>query len=141
MMTMEDYAQDVGKTIEEIKTLCEKVGIDYEDENTLLDDVSITLLDNAIEAASKCDEKIVNIEINDIRHNKYQVLTIENTYSDKTIDISRLSEKGYTSKTEEKGSHGIGLWQVDKMIKKHNNIILDTSKDEKFFKQELVIYY
>ncbi len=49
MMTMEDYAQDVGKTIEEIKALCEKVGIDYEDENTLLDDVSITLLDNAIE--------------------------------------------------------------------------------------------
>ena len=99
------------------------------------------LLDNAIEAASNCDEKIVNIEINDIRHNKYQVLTIENTYSNKNIDISRLSEKGYTSKTEEKGSHGIGLWQVDKMIKKHNNIILDTSKDEKFFKQELVIYY
>ena len=99
------------------------------------------LLDNAIEAASKCDEKIVNIEIHDIRHNKCQVLTIENTYSDKNIDISRLSEKGYTSKTEEKGSHGIGLWQVDKMIKKHNNIILDTSKDEKFFKQELAIYY
>lgn len=99
------------------------------------------LLDNAIEAAAKCDDKKVNIEINDIRHNKCQVLTIENTYSDKTIDISRLSEKGYTSKTEEKGSHGIGLWQVNKMIKKHNNIILDTSKDEKFFKQELVIYY
>ena len=49
MMTMEDYAQDVGKTIEEIKELCEKIGIEYEDENTLLDDVSITLLDNAIE--------------------------------------------------------------------------------------------
>ena len=49
------------------------------------------LLDNAIEAAAKCDDKKVNIEINDIRHNKCQVLTIENTYSDKTIDISRLS--------------------------------------------------
>ena len=49
MMTMEDYAQDVEKTIEEIKALCDKIGIEYEDENTLLDDVSITLLDNALE--------------------------------------------------------------------------------------------
>ena len=99
------------------------------------------LLDNAIEAAAKCEEKIINIEIYDIRKNKCQVITIENTYSNKNIDISRLSEKGYTSKTENKNSHGIGLWQVNKMIKKHNNMILDTSKDEKFFKQELAIYY
>lgn len=49
MMTMEDYAQDVGKTIEEIKELCDKIGVEYENENTLLDDVSITLLDNALE--------------------------------------------------------------------------------------------
>ena len=99
------------------------------------------LLDNAIEAASKCDEKIINIDIRDIKQNKCQVITIENTYSDKNIDLSKLSEKGYTSKTEEKGSHGIGLWQVSKMVKKHSNIILDTSKDEKYFRQELAIYY
>lgn len=99
------------------------------------------LLDNAIEASSQCEEKIVNIEIQDIRSNKCQVLTIENTYLDKNIDLNKLSEKGYTSKTEEKEFHGIGLWQVDKMIRKHKNLILDTSKSEKFFKQELVIYY
>ncbi len=58
MMTMEDYAQDVGKTLEEIKALCNEIGIEYEDENTLLDDVSITLLDNALEEES--DEE--NIE-------------------------------------------------------------------------------
>ena len=49
MMTLEDYANDVGKTIEEIKILCDKVGITYDDENSLLDDISITLLDNALE--------------------------------------------------------------------------------------------
>ncbi len=49
MMTLEDYAMDVGKTIEEIKELCDKVGINYEDENSLLDDVSITLLDNEMQ--------------------------------------------------------------------------------------------
>ena len=48
-MTLEDYANDVGKTIEEIKALCDKIGINYEDENTLLDDISITLLDNEMQ--------------------------------------------------------------------------------------------
>ncbi|MBR2241097.1 MAG: GHKL domain-containing protein [Clostridia bacterium] len=99
------------------------------------------LLDNAIEAASKCEEKLVKIEITDIKPRKCQILTIENTYLDKNIDISKLSEKGYTSKTNDKNSHGIGLWQVSKMIKKHDNIILNTSKDDKFFRQELAIYY
>ena len=49
MMTLEDYANDVGKTIEEIKALCDKVGIAYQDENSLLDDISITLLDNELQ--------------------------------------------------------------------------------------------
>lgn len=99
------------------------------------------LLDNAIEAASKCNDKKVKIEIRDIKQRKCQMLVIENTYLDKNIDISRLSEKGYTSKTEDKENHGIGLWQVAKMIKKHPNVLLDTSKNDEFFKQELAIYY
>lgn len=99
------------------------------------------LLDNAIEAASQCEEKLINIDIRDVKPNKCQICTIENTYNNKNIDLSKLSEKGYTSKTEDKNSHGIGLWQVSKILKKHNNVILDTSKDDKFFKQEIAIYY
>ena len=99
------------------------------------------LLDNAIEAASQCEKKNIKIEIRDIKPRKCQILTIENTYSNKNIEISRLSEKGYTSKTNDKENHGIGLWQVAKMVKKHNNVLLDTSKDEEYFRQELAIYY
>ena len=99
------------------------------------------LLDNSIEAASNCEEKIINIDIHDIKLRKCQIVSIENTYSDKNIDISKLSEKGYTSKTDEKESHGIGLWQVSKILRKHKNVILDTSKSEDYFKQELAIYY
>ena len=46
MMTIEDYALDVGKTIDEIKALCDKIGINYEDEKTPLDETDIILLDN-----------------------------------------------------------------------------------------------
>lgn len=99
------------------------------------------LLDNAIEAASKCEEKEINIDIHNIKQQKYQVLTIENTYQDKDLEISKLSEKGYTTKKDEKGKHGIGLWQVSRIVKKHKNLILDTTKDDKYFRQELLIYY
>lgn len=99
------------------------------------------LLDNAIEAASQCEKKNIKIEIRDIKPRRCQILTIENTYLNKDIDISRLSEKGYTSKTNDRENHGIGLWQVAKMVKKHNNVLLDTSKDDEYFRQELAIYY
>ena len=49
MMTLQDYANDVGMSVEQIKELCDKIGIHYEDENTLLDDISITLLDNELQ--------------------------------------------------------------------------------------------
>ena len=63
MMTIEDYAQDVGKTIEEIMALCDKIGIEYQDENSLLDDISITLLDNEMQDEEDyVDEDIDNYD-------------------------------------------------------------------------------
>jgi len=35
---------------------------------------------------------------------------------------------------------GLGLWEIRKILKKHNNLNLFTSKDDKFFKQQLEIY-
>ena len=99
------------------------------------------LLDNAIEASSKCEEKKINIII--IKDNKAnrQLFIIENTYSNKNVDTERIFEKGYTSKTDEDiQSHGIGLWEVRKILKKNNNLNLFTTKDSKLFKQQLEIY-
>ena len=44
-MNIEDYALDVGKTVDEIKALCDKIGIEYKDESTVLDETDIILLD------------------------------------------------------------------------------------------------
>lgn len=51
MMTIEDYALDVNKTIDEIKALCDKIGIKYEDENSTLNETDIILLDNELQEA------------------------------------------------------------------------------------------
>ena len=47
MMRIKEYAEDVGLTVEEVKALCDKLGINYEDENTLLEDLENVELDNA----------------------------------------------------------------------------------------------
>ena len=49
MMNIEDYALDVGKTTEEIMALCDKIGINYEDHTTTLDETDIILLDNELQ--------------------------------------------------------------------------------------------
>ena len=41
---------------------------------------------------------------------------------------------------EDNKIHGLGLWEVRKILNKNNNLNLFTSKDNKFFKQQLEIY-
>ena len=68
MMTLQDYANDVGMSVEQIKELCDKVGIQYKDENTLLDDIGITLLDNEIQDS----EDYVDGNIDDIEERRLE---------------------------------------------------------------------
>lgn len=95
------------------------------------------LMDNAIEAASECAKKIINVIIrNDVQCNR-QLLIIENTYNNKDVDIDRLPEKGYSTKPN---NTGLGLWEVNKIIQRHKNLACFTSKTPDFFKQQFEIY-
>ena len=97
------------------------------------------LLDNAIEAANECEEKIINFEVvKDIKLNKL-VIKIENSYNDKDIDTSKIFEKNYTSKGE-KGNTGLGLWKIHDILRKDTSLELYTTKDDDLFKQRLEIY-
>ena len=96
------------------------------------------LLDNAIEASKDCKEKEINLIFRDSPKQNVQIIQIENTYLDKNIDTKKIFEKGISGK---ENHTGIGLWEVNKIITNYNNIVLNTSKDDKLFKQELQIYY
>lgn len=99
------------------------------------------LLDNAIDACNKCDEKDIYITIRKDSKANRQLIIIENTYSNKTVDTERIFEKGYTSKLEDDGkNHGLGLWEVREILKKNNNLNLYTTKSMRIFTQQLEIY-
>ncbi len=96
------------------------------------------LLDNAIEASSECEEKVINLIFRNDAKNHTQLLIVENTYADKNIDTEKIFEKGISGK---ENHTGLGLWEVRKLVNKNQNVHLRTIKDEKFFKQQLEIYY
>ena len=96
------------------------------------------LLDNAIEASSECNEKIINLIFRNDTKNNRQLIIIENTFNNKYIDTDKIFEKGVS----EKENHtGLGLWEVNKLIKKNNNINLYTCINNNLFCQQLEIYY
>ena len=96
------------------------------------------LLDNAIEAASECDEKVLNIDFRNDAKNNRNIILIENTYKDKNVNINEIFNKGVSGK---ENHTGLGLWEIRQILKKNNNINLYTNKNDKYFSQQLEIYY
>ena len=96
------------------------------------------LLDNAIEAASECNEKLVNVIFQKDSHNPIQYIIISNTYANKNINTEKIFEKNFSTK---KGNTGLGLWEIKQLLKKNNRLNLKTTITEKYFTQKLEIYY
>ena len=98
------------------------------------------LMDNAIEASSECEEKVIHVSFRNEKNRHRLVMLIENTYVDKEINIDRIFEKDFSTKSKQTNS-GLGLWEVRQILKKSNNLDLFTTKNEEFFRQQFEIYY
>lgn len=93
------------------------------------------LLDNAIEAAQETSEKIIEVEFR--TDHKKQLFIIENSCNSNNISISKLFEKGYSTK---KDNSGIGLWKVHKILAKNTNLDLFTTVQNNRFRQQLEVF-
>ena len=96
------------------------------------------LLDNAIDASKECDEKVINIIFRDDEKHHRQLIIVENTYKDKDVDTEKIFNKGFSGK---ENHTGLGLWEVRKILNKSKNLSLYTTKNEKYFSQQIEIYY
>lgn len=97
------------------------------------------LLDNAIEAALHCEDGFINLRILEDSKVERKLVIVENTYKNKDIDLDKVFEKGYTSKAKDLQKHGLGLWNVRKILEKTDRLNLYTTKGE-LFSQQLEIY-
>lgn len=95
------------------------------------------LLDNAIEAAIECEEKVVNLTFK--KANGKVVAIVENTYLDFDYEVEQIYEKGFTTKRKKIDDHGLGLWNVSVMLKHNKNFFLETIKDKRFVQKFSVL--
>ena len=98
------------------------------------------LLDNAIEAAAECENKIIHVSFRKEQNRRRLLVIIDNTYKNKDINVDKIYEKVFSTKSKETNS-GLGLWEVRQILKKNNNLNLFTTKSEEFFSQQFEIYY
>ena len=91
------------------------------------------LLENAIEAAVNTENKILDIDI----HYKQGVLylDISNSYSNKVT----VKEHRFLTSKEDDHKHGIGLYNVKKMVEEHNGV-LQFCYDEDMFRVKIMMY-
>ena len=119
---------------------CVKMNIDvktnfYDDNMSMYDLCKVLgiLLDNAIEAASLSEEKIVDFKFIENKKCKKKIFIIENTYVLlKDFDIDKIYSKGYTTKNSELQKHGLGLWSVSKIVESNDRIKIKTKVNERF---------
>lgn len=90
------------------------------------------LLDNSIEAASECNEKIINVNI--LNASSKKIIKIENSFKNSNIDLQKIFEKSYSTK---KNNTGLGLWEINRILKKYKNLNLNTYVNNNLFVQEL----
>ncbi len=96
------------------------------------------LLDNAIDAATECDKKQINVTFRkEINKNDLILVIIQNTYKNKDVNTEEIYQKGVTSK---ENHSGLGLWKIRQILMRNNNLNLFTTKNNEFFTQQFEIY-
>ena len=95
------------------------------------------LLDNAIESAEKSSEKLLNIEFFSHADRNMLFIEIENS-----CDNEPNMKNGHllTAK-KDKSKHGIGLYSVEKTVKKYNGeLYFNYSEDTKKFRISVMLH-
>ena len=121
MMSVFEYAEDVGKSVEEIIKLCARMGISVQDENTELSEDDIVLLDG--EVANTMDEEESKDDNQDLEEEIYEEELdekVEKIVADAKINVENTSNKQkLKSKSERMESSKIKFQKDKKEMYKH----------------------
>jgi len=95
-MSVLDYAQDVGKTLEEILELCRKLGFEIENEKTELDQDQITMLDTEIQLK---EDIVVADKESEVEIDSDEFFEkVENLAADTKLDVEHHKKKNKPKK-------------------------------------------
>ncbi len=130
MMSILEYAEDVHRTVEEILSLCDRLGIKYDSQDSMLSEDDIVLLDG--ETASDVEE------INEYIEDEVLEERVEKIISDAKIDIdSTTNKQKLKSKQERQESSKVKFQKERKELYKHREKLM-TNEDNK--EEDIVLY-
>ncbi|MDN5299250.1 MAG: hypothetical protein PWP51_1803 [Clostridiales bacterium] len=104
--------------------------LDYE-----LSTIINNLLNNAFEAVLNQQDKRVELELG--YDDELQQHYLQTKNSGKHVNpehLSKLTDRNFTTKREEKGSHGFGLWNINNIVKKYKGSVYV------FFEQDDIVF-
>ena len=120
MMSLTDYANDVGLDIEKIKELCDSLGISYENEDSLLSEDDIIILDNHVESD---EEEVTSNE------------------EDEELDEDELSDEEVTDIADRLAEESnINLDSGERLEKVKSKVVKRAEANKNFLKERKKIY-
>ena len=129
MMSVSEYASDVGKTVKDILNLCNKLGLSVTNEDDMLDDEAIILLDNELDSVTteEVEEIILEEEFEDSYEEELEEVKVVATVKKKNKQQSHPENKksDYKEKRKEMYKHKEKL-QSNLSNKDDDNIVLYT---------------
>ena len=132
MMSILEYSEDVGKSLEDIFSLCDKMGIKYNDENSLLSEDDIVLLDGEVESLSSDDD--TPSENNEFFEDEELEERVEKIVSDAKIDVDNTTNKQkLKSKQERAESSKVKFQKERKELYKHREKLMTNEEAKEDF--------
>ena len=109
-MNLNDYASDIGKTVEEVMSLCDSLGIEYKDAETILSDDDIIMLDNNLppddgdEVTEVSEEQLIEEEQEDIAEElaKNTKIDLDNSQKFEKVKKKQVNKENKTNFLKER---------------------------------------
>ena len=104
-------------------------------ESSTLLDILAEYFDNAIYASSETEDKELNFSL--YNEKESIVFEIANTFNN-DIDLSMITKNGYTTKGK---GHGLGLYDIEKVVKRNSIFNIEYLKIDKYFIAKLYVSF
>ncbi len=92
------------------------------------------VLDNAIEAMKKSEEKILNIDVYKEKDNV--VIEVDNTFDKNITDISKIYNKNYSTKGK---NRGLGLYLANLLLKNSKYLHMEQKIIDEYFNTKIYV--
>ena len=124
-MTVQDYAEDMNFTVQDVLNKCEELGIKAKSKSDILDDDAIVMLDNTMNVISTNEE--LNFEETDAIDNAVEDLMLDDNL--KSIDKKHTVSKERINKKQDKENSNKDFLNKKKQMYKNKEKL--TSKSTK----------